>query len=235
MLFGGYNKSLFGTRKIEERTKDIPLEGDLVAAIYILTYEKTFATPDFSISLPAAYLVRWYNEGKVRFEDGRFVFADMPAPKGKAEKNYYALFTQAAGDDHVIWSREDVKKSFYFRFTKVPNIKELLEAQMDWFKKRGYIQKEGLIVPTLNDTGAKDARRLISLRNYLKDVKEGRDTLVPGDGNMAEYVVYSILFGIDDLFVESVRKVLPKELIEVYNAAIDLAEAGDDGHYEATD
>ncbi|MBO6247580.1 MAG: hypothetical protein J6N54_02070, partial [Bacteroidales bacterium] len=59
--------------------------------------------------------------------------------------------------------------------------------------------------------------------------------LVPGDGNMAEYVVYSILFGIDDLFVESVRKVLPKELIEVYNAAIDLAEAGDDGHYEATD
>ena len=235
MLFGGYSKSLFGTRKIDERTKDIPLEGNLVAATYILTYEKTFATPDFSISLPAAYLVRWYNEGRIRFEDGRLVFADMPAPKGKAEKNYYDLFTQAAGDDHVIGSREDVKKSFYFRSTKVPSKDELLSAQINWFKRRGYILKEGLIVPTLNDTGAKDARRLISLRNYLKDVKEGRDTLVPGDGNMAEYVVYAILFGIDDLFVESARKVLPKELIEVYNAAIDLAEAGDDGHYEATD
>ena len=235
MLFGGYSKSLFGTSKTDERTKDIPLEGNVVAATYILTYEKTFATPDFSKSLPAAYLVRWYNEGKVRFEDGRLVFADMPAPKGKAEKNYYALFTQAAGDDHVIGSRDDVKRAFYFSFNKVPGRDELLAAQMDWFKKRGYIQKEGLIVPTLNDTGAKDARRLISLRNYLKDVKEGRDTLVPGDGNMAEYVVYSILFGFDDLFVESVRKVLPKELIEVYYAAIDLAEAGDDGHYEAMD
>jgi hypothetical protein len=235
MLFGGYNKSLFGTRKIEERTKDIPLEGNLVAATYILTYEKTFATPDFSKSLPAAYLVRWYNEGKVRFEDGRFVFADMPAPKGKAEKNYYALFTQAAGDDHVIGSREDVKKSFYFSFTKVPNKNELLPAQMDWFKRRGFIQKEGLIVPTLNDTGAKDARRLISLRNYLQDIKDGKDTITAGDGKVGEYVVYAILFGIDDLFVESVRKVLPKELIEVYNAAIDLAEAGYDGYYEAMD
>ena len=126
MLFGGYSKSLFGTRKIDERTKDIPLEGNLVAATYILTYEKTFATPDFSKSLPAAYLVRWYNEGKVRFEDGRLVFADMPAPKGKAEKNYYDLFTQAAGDDHVIGSREDVKKTFYIRFTKVPSKDELL-------------------------------------------------------------------------------------------------------------
>ena len=29
---------------------------------------------------------------------------------------------------------------------------------------------------------ATDARRLISLRNYLKDVKEGLATLVPGDG-----------------------------------------------------
>lgn len=33
-----------------------------------------------------------------------------------------------------------------------------------------------------------------------------------------------MLFGFDDLFVESVRTVLPKELIEVYDA-----------HYEATD
>ena len=235
MLFGGYSKSLFGTRKIDERTKDIPLEGNLVAATYILTYEKTYANPDFSKSLPAAYLGRWYNEGKVRFEDGRLVFADMPAPKGKAEKNYYDLFTQAAGDDHVIGSRDDVKRAFSSNVKKVPNSGDVFAAQKDWFKRRGYILKEGLIVPTLNDTGAKDARRLISLRNYLKDVKEGRDTLVPGDGNMAEYVVYSILFGFDDLFVESVRKVLPKELIEVYNAAIDLAEAGDDGHYEATD
>ncbi len=235
MLFCGYNKSLFGTRKIDERTKDIPLEGNLVAATYILTYEKTFSTPSFSKSLPAAYLVRWYNEGRLRFEDGRLVFADMPAPKGKAEKNYYALFTKAAGDDHVIGSRDDVKRAFYSNFKKVPKSDELFAAQKDWFKKRGYIQKEGLIVPTLNDTGAKDARRLISLRNYLKDVKDGKDTILPGDGNMAEYVVYAILFGIDDLFVESVRKVLPKELIEVYNAAIDLAEAGDDGHYEATD
>lgn len=235
MLFGGYSKSLFGTRKIDERTKDIPLEGNLVAATYILTYEKTFATPDFSKSLPAAYLVRWYNEGKVRFEDGRLVFADMPAPKGKAEKNYYALFTQAAGDDHVIGSRDDVKRAFYFSFNKVPGRDELLAAQMDWFKKRGYIQKEGLIVPTLNDTGAKDARRLISLRNYLQDIKDGKDTITAGDGKVGEYVVYAILFGIDDLFVESVRKVLPKELIEVYNAAIDLAEAGYDGYYEAMD
>lgn len=44
-----------------------------------------------------------------------------------------------------------------------------------------------------------------------------------------------MLFGFDDLFVESVRTVLPKELIEVYDAALVLAEAGYDGHYEATD
>ena len=135
----------------------------------------------------------------------------------------------------MISSAEDVKRAFYFNFTKVPNSDELFAAQKDWFKKRGYIQKEGLIVPTLNDTGAKDARRLISLRNYLQDIKDGKDTITAGDGKVGEYVVYAILFGIDDLFVESVRKVLPKELIEVYNAAIDLAEAGYDGHYEAMD
>ena len=235
MLFGGYSKSLFGTRKIDERTKDIPLEGNLVAATYILTYEKTFATPSFSKSLPAAYLVRWYNEGRLRFEDGKFAFNVKPDPKEKTEKKYLFLFKKAAGEDLVISSVEDVKRAFYSNFTKVPKSDELFAAQKDWFKKRGYIQKEGLIVPTLNDAGAKDARRLISLRNYLKDVKDGKDTILPGDGNMAEYVVYAILFGIDDLFVESVRKVLPKELIEVYNAAIDLAEAGYDGYFEAMD
>lgn len=235
MLFGGYNKSLFGTRKIDERTKDIPLEGSLVAATYILTYGKAFATPSFSKSLPAAYLVRWYNEGRLRFEDGKFAFNVKPDPKEKTEKKYLFLFKKAAGEDLVISSVEDVKRAFYSNFKKVPNSGDLFAAQKDWFKKRGYIQKEGLIVPTLNDTGAKDARRLISLRNYLQDIKDGKDVLTAGDSQVGEYVVYAILFGFDDLFVESVRTVLPKELIEVYDAALVLAEAGDDGHYEATD
>mgnify|MGYP007069870784 CR=1 FL=1 len=235
MFWGKYNKSIFGTRKIEERTKDIPLEGNLVAATYILTYGEALATPSFDVSLPAALLVKWYSEGKVRLQDGFFAFSETSAPTDKIGKNYYELFCQAAEERRVIEDSHEVFKAFYERFTKVPNKDTLFEEGLGWFKKHGYIAKQGLIAPTLSDAGATDARRLISLRNYLKDVKDGAAVLDTDNGHLAEYVAYAILFAFDDIFVANCGRVLPKDLVTVYENAMELAQTGYNGYYEATD
>ena len=235
MLFGGYNKSLFGTRKIEERSKDIPLEGHLVAATYILTYEKALSTPVFSTSLPAAYILKWYSEGKVILRDGMIAMPDSPAPADKIEKNYYVLFKEAASESEVIEDSNDVFKAFYAHFKIVPNNDTLYKGGRKWFEKHGYIAKQGLIVPTLSDAGAKDARSLIALRNYLKDAKDGLAALETSNCHLAEYVAYAILFAFDDIFVENNKNVLPADLVKVYDNALILAMAGRDGYDDATD
>ena len=108
-----YAKSIFGGRKIVERSLDIPMEGNLLAASYILDNADFLDTPHLNANLSAAFLFRWYLEGKVKFDDGLLAFTEGPEPQDKFEKGIYRIFRKAAGDDLLIDELDEVKRVFY--------------------------------------------------------------------------------------------------------------------------
>ena len=61
-----YCKKLFGTRRITQQNQEIPLEGNLFAACYIRTNQPRVLDQHIHHELPAAFLYRWYSEGKLK-------------------------------------------------------------------------------------------------------------------------------------------------------------------------
>lgn len=228
-----YNKSLFRTRTIDERTTDIPLEGSITAASYVLTYSTTWSTPSFDF--PKLYLMKWFAEGRTELRDGLIAFTDMAAPKDKFEKDYYKIFMDACGEDRVIHKGRDVFLAFDSYSQKDHKGDSLLDIQMNWFKKHGYIEKEKLVVPLLTETGAAEARKVISLRNYLQDVAAGTEKLTRNNGHLKDYLAYACLFEIGNKFKETLEDVLPDDIKEYYDKAVILAKAAYDGLNDITD
>ncbi|MBR5661893.1 MAG: hypothetical protein IKW99_10120 [Bacteroidales bacterium] len=228
-----YSKALFEKRVIEERTSEIPLEGNILAAAYILTYSTTFSTP--SIDYYMVYLLKWFADGRTELKDSLIAFTDLPAPKDNDEKAYYMVFRKACQEDQVIHEEDDVKRAFYNNTRQLYSPTALHENGRVWFAKRGYVEKEKVIVPQLNEAGAAEARRVISLRNYLTDIASGQTTIRGDDPHMKEYVAYAYLFEIGQRFIDALYKVLP-EYIQIYTekAGI-LAKAAADGRYDAED
>ena len=228
-----YNKSLFRTRKIDERTVDIPLEGSITAATYILTYETTWSTPSFDF--PKIYLLKWFAEGRTELRDGLIAFNDKPAPKDSLEKDDYKIFMNACGEDLVIHEERDVYRAYYEYSLKEHKGDTPLDIQLKWFKKHGYIEKEKLIVPLLTETGAAEARKLISLRNYLQDVAAGTEKITRNNPRLKEYMEYAQLFCFGDKFAEVLEDVLPDDIKEYYEKATILAKAAYNGYRDITD
>ena len=230
---GKYRKALFGTGVIEERTREIPLEGNIMAASYILSYSTTFSTPSFDYYM--VYLLKWFAEGITELKDSLIAFTDMPAPKDKSENAYYSVFRKACQEDGIIHEEDDVKKAFYLNHKKLHSHTALHEDGRDWFARRGYVEKDKVIVPQLNEAGAAEARRVISLRNYLEDIASGKTTTRGDDLHMKEFVAYAYLFEIGQRFIDALYKTLPEDIQLYTEKAAILAKAAADGRSDAED
>ena len=105
-----YCKKLFGTRRITQQTQEIPLEGDLFAACYIRTNQPRVLDQHIHHELPAAFLYRWYNEGKLKLvqqkpalEIVNYLSIQKDAViRDKEENSLYQKFCEASGEDGLL-------------------------------------------------------------------------------------------------------------------------------------
>ena len=86
-----YRKSFFGKSKITEWYRDIPVEGNLNAAYYVLEAGKRFVGQGSPENLIGAYFLRWILNGDVQVEQDpnsskrvnlKFINGRLPVPDG---------------------------------------------------------------------------------------------------------------------------------------------------------
>ena len=192
-----YRKSLFGRRKIEDRSRQIPMHGNLSATCFVLMYANRIVSTHCAKFIIGACLLRWILDRKVP------VLLDAAHPGGltlsfendfpfdeKMEEEVCAIVRDACGDDRFLdygeldsWAKK--------AYRKVSKLDELArEIARKWLSE-GELLEKGL---SFTETGQKEAVRVIGLRNYLDDVIAGKERDVD-ESLMKDYLVLAGLFG----------------------------------------
>ncbi|MBR5018278.1 MAG: hypothetical protein IKX53_01415 [Bacteroidales bacterium] len=189
-----YRKQLFGTRKIEEQGTDIPLDGDLLPAYFILeNQERIFPG---SGNLLHAYFVRWILEGRIEIRESVpdqpytvYIFPEKGTPEGEYEKWEFKDLKKAADPDLMLTRYKCYK---WGQDEHVAHC-DRKEQQILWFEKHHFVQKEKLVNVILTPEGAAEARKVVALENYLNALIAGTATVEPDPDRIAYYIQFAIL------------------------------------------
>lgn len=191
-----YRKQLFGTRRIVKQGTDIPLEGDLLPAYYILNnQERVFPG---SSNLLSVFFVRWIVEGRIQvLEDVPkepypvYLFPEKEEPTDDYEKWEFRELKKAAGTDLMLTRY----KCYLCGQEEHVAHCDLDQEILIWFESHNYIKKRKLFNLVLNPEGAAEARKVVELENYLKALIAGTASVAPDPDKVAYYVQFSILYG----------------------------------------
>ena len=245
-----YCKKLFGTRRITQQNQEIPLEGDLFAACYIWTNQPRVLDQHIHHELLAAFLYRWYSEGKlklVRQEPSLDLFNYLSIQKDavildKEENSLYQKFCEASGEDGLLevdevydWSYRHPGDLYGFK----PE-----DKGKEWFEDRRMIEPGnpkdkltnlGVRIRSLTPAGATKARGLVELQNFLQAQAEDKPCDPVDTNRIDDLLCYGQFFGIADKLAEKWSTYLSEEKIIVVGLCRDLSQAFFDGNNNATD
>lgn len=245
-----YAKKLFGTRRIKEQSQEIPLEGDLFAAYYVRTNQPRIFDQHIHHEFPAAFLYRWYSEGKVKLvqlkpalEIVNYLSIQKDAVIRDPEENsLYQKFCDAAGEDGLL-DVDEVYDWSYRRPGDLYGYKPEDKGQK-WFEDRGLIEPGnpkdkltnlGVRIRPLTPAGAAKARGLVELQNFLQAQAEGKPSDPVDTTRIDDLLCYGQLFGISDKLAEKWSAYLTEENNIVLKLCRELGQAFFDGNNEATD
>ena len=245
-----YAKKLFGTRRIKEQSQEIPLEGNLFAAYYVRTNQPRIVDLHIHDQLPAAFLYRWYSEGKLKlvqqkpaFETVNYLSIQKDAVIRNPEENsLYQKFCEASREDGLL----DFDKVYNWSYSHPGDLYGFKpeEKGQEWFKKHGMIESVnpkakltnvGALIRPLTPAGAAKARGLIELQNFLQAQAEGKPCDPLDTSRINELLCYGQFFGIADKLAEKWSTSLTQEQTIVIGLCRDLAKAFYDGNNESTD
>ena len=245
-----YAKKLFGTRRIKEQSQVIPLEGNLFAAYYVRTNQPRIFDLHIHHELSAAFLYRWYSEGKLKlvqqkpaFETVNYLSIQKDAVIRDPEENsLYQKFCEASGKDGLLEVDEVYHWSYshpgdLYGFSPEDKGQEWLEdhGMMEPVNPKDKLTNLGARIRPLTPAGAAKARVLVELQNFLQAQAEGKPS-GPLDTNwIDDLLCYGQLFGIADKLAEKWRTSLTEEQTIVVGLCRDLALAFFNGNNEATD
>ena len=245
-----YCKKLFGTRRITQQNQEIPLEGNLFAACYIRTNQPRVLDQHIHHELPAAFLYRWYSEGKLNLVQEKFALDTInnlsiqkdAVIRDKEENSLYQKFCEASGEDGLL----DVDKVYDWSYRHPGDLYGFKPEDIgkEWFEDRGMIEpadpkdkltKLGVRIRALTPTGAAKARGLIELQNFLQ-AQAGDKPCDPVDTDrIDDLLCYGLFFGIADKLAEKWSTYLSEENTIAVGLCRDLAQAFFDGNNNATD
>ena len=210
-----YRKSLFGKRKIDGWYREAPVEGNLMAACFVLARAPRFSTtiPPTSQMIGALFL-RWVMDGKLAVEpdpksDSRVLlrFVADTASDDSVEEDLFQMAREASGDNLVLekgeferWSRQN-----YTKMTGWPE--RAVRRGQSWFNAKGYFLKGR----TTNQEGALEACHVIEFRNFLKDFTLSKERAAGEVALWKDYLVFAQLFGIADRVTKQFKKLYPAE------------------------
>ena len=243
-----YAKKLFGTRRIKEQSQEIPLEGNLFAAFYVRSNQPRIVDQHIHHELPAAFLYRWYSEGKVKrvqlkpaLEIVNCLSIQKDAViRDQEENSLYQKFCEAAGEDGLL----DVDQVYDWSYRRPGDLYGYKPEDIGkkWFEDRGLIEPSkdkltnlGVRIRPLTPAGAAKARGLVELQNFLQAQAEGKPSDPVDTARIDDLLCYGQLFGIADKLAETWSAYLTEEQTVVVKLCLELAKAFFDGNNEATD
>ena len=245
-----YCKKLFGTRRITQQNQEIPLEGDLFAACYIRTNQPRVLDQHIHHELLAAFLYRWYSEGKlklVRQEPSLDLFNYLSIQKDavildKEENSLYQKFCEASGEDGLL----EVDEVYDWSYRHPGNLYGYNPEDIgkEWFEDRKMIKpcnpkdkltNLGVRIRSLTQAGATKARGLVKLQNFLQAQAEDKPCDPVDTNRIDDLLCYGQFFGIADKLAEKWSTYLSEEKIIVIGLCRDLSQAFFDGNNNATD
>ena len=213
-----WKTSLFGKKKIDGWYRDTPLEGNLMAAYYLLSKGKRFGLSYPANNLIGALFLRWIMDGSL---------AVLPDPKSEKRVNLEFKADDASADnvenDLYRWARtasgsNDILEKGEFEKWSTKNYSKLTSwpdrasaRGKSWFKKKGYFKTTGVCT----EEGAVQACHLIEFQNFLKDFTLSGERGAPEVGLWKDYLVFAQLFGIADKVAKQFQKLYPAAFEEL--------------------
>ena len=214
-----WKKSLFGTHKIDGWFRDVPLEGNLPAAYYLLAKGKRFEAGAPANNLIGAFFLRWIMNGQVSVQpdsrDYRRVnlsFREAEISTGSpVEESLYRMAREAAGGNLLLEKGEFEKwsTSNYKQITGWPG-KALSEGRQ-WFAAKGYFVRRD----ECTQEGATQACRLVQFQRFLREFTLSKERGAAEVGLWKEYLVFAQLFGIAEKVAREFRKLYPVQFAEI--------------------
>jgi hypothetical protein len=213
-----WKKSFFGKRKITEWFRDVPLDGNLLAAHYALTKGKRFEASAPANNLIGAFFLRWIMNGQVNVQPDpksekrvNLSFVAESVSQDDVEESLYQMARTASGNNLILekgefekWSTDNYKK-----MTAWPE--RAIARGKTWFREKGYLVKDY----TLTAAGQVEACHLVEFQNYLKNFTLSDERAAIEVRLWKEYLVYAQLFGIADKVAQQFKKLYPAQFDEV--------------------
>ncbi len=214
-----WKKSLFGKTKIEEWYRDVPLDGNLFAAQFLLAKGKRFEVSAPANNLIGAFFLRWILNGSILVQPDpkstkrvNLLFKADQISSDEIEEDLYEMARMAAGDNQLLEKNEFEKWSTknYSKVTAWPD--RAIARGRSWFRNKGYFSgKDGVCT----EEGAREACHLVEFMNYLKNFTL-TDQREAGEVKLwKEYMVYAQLFGIAEKVAQQFRKLYPAEFAKM--------------------
>jgi len=207
-----WKAKIFGKKKIDGWYRDIPLEGNLLAAQYLLAKGKRFSISAPASNLIGAYFLRWVMEGKLVVhpdpKSSKRVNLEFKADEGSADdvENDLFYWARAASGDNLLLEKGEFEKwstKNYKKLTAWPD--RAIARGKTWFRNKGYFKTDGVCT----QEGATQACHLIEFQNFLKDFTLSGERGAPEVGLWKDYLVFAQLFGIADKVAKQFQKLYP--------------------------
>lgn len=208
-----YRKKLFGTRKIEGWCRDVPLDGNLFAAYYVVDSSRRFYLDGnkYTRNVMGAVFLKWMLEGKVSIRPGRtkkrirMVLQENRAFDNPVEEELYEMCVDAAGRDLILEPRE-FKRWSRRHYTYIQNWPYQARG-----KGRSFLLRKGFIDKRDRGTekGFGPMKEVIEFKHFLEDFTILNQRAIPEVHLWNQYLIYATLFGIADKVSRQMQKSYP--------------------------
>ena len=209
-----WNKKIFGKTKVDGWYRDIPLEGNLMAAQYLLTKGRRFVANSSPQNLIGAYFLRWIMDGYVSVQPdpksskrANLAFKAEHFSADDVEEDLFQMARSASGENLLLEKNEFEKWSTKIYQKMVAWPERALARGKTWFKNKGYFMGEG----RCTEQGALEACHLIEFQNFLKDFTLSEQREAVEVKLWKDYLVYAQLFGIAEKVAGQFKKLYPAE------------------------
>ena len=214
-----YNKKLFGSSQVKGWHREVPLDGNLFAAYYVLLKGNRywFQGGGEDRQLMGALFLKWILEGKMKVQPDagtgkhtNLVVDPEARIPDAAEDAFFQMAREAAGDNLVLEAKEFEKWSRKHSSQVEGWPEKAGQEGRNYLMEKGYLTKGDEATPA----GQEPMRRVVEFRQFLKDFTLVNERSVPEVQLWNQYLVYASLFGIAEEVARQLEKLYPAEFAQ---------------------
>lgn len=212
-----YKKSLFGTQKISEKSKEIPLKGNVFANWWVEGHAVffSFRMKKNELNLYTAFILKWILEGKISVipnaRNKRRVSMGLKLDSpftDRTEMSLYEMLLAASGDDYILETKEFKRwaKRYYKLIDQYPSRADTRGKR--YLIAKGYMGEDKKAIPAMHPQLMKS----IEFKNYLKSLDLSIEQ--PQPGQWKDFLVIGTLFGYTNKMLKQLKAQLPTSFRE---------------------